>query len=158
MNFTNFIPFLGIFAAYFLLFLEKFSWVQNYVWKDVINTVIFVFIYQTFFIFREFCKRTHCPRIVTLALLLFVIIVNVNHAHMSTFVFEVYLWLVLSLLSTGHFTTKIYKKYWLWYNFSVPYLQPDLAENTGNVLSSALFWVWDTDTMYNANKDTITCV
>ena len=45
----------------------------------------------------------------------------------------VYGTLTCSQCSTGHFTTKINWKYRLWYNVSVPYPKPGLAENTGNV-------------------------
>ena len=31
--------------------------------------------------------------------------------------------------ATGHFTTKIIRNYRLWYNVSVPYPNPGLAEN-----------------------------
>ena len=56
--------------------------------------------------------------------------VNVHPAQMSTFVIEVYLWYIGFVLV---FTTKINRKYRLWYNVSVPYPKPGLAENTGNV-------------------------
>ena len=72
MNFTNFYPCWGIFAALRPIFCYFFySWVQKYVWKDVIHTVISAFKKSNIFILREFCKRTYCPPIVTLALLLF---------------------------------------------------------------------------------------
>ena len=76
-EFYKFLSILGhfcCFAAYFLLFFKKISWVQKYAWKDVIHTVILALRKEekNIFILREFCKRTHCPPIVTLALLLFV--------------------------------------------------------------------------------------
>ena len=41
-------------------------------WKNVIHTVILAFKKKPKnFVLREFCKRTHCPPVVTLALLLF---------------------------------------------------------------------------------------
>ena len=63
---------LGHFCCFrdkFLICLQYFPGVQ-YVQKDVIHTVILK--KSNIFILREFCKRTHCPLIVTLALLLFV--------------------------------------------------------------------------------------
>ena len=53
--------------------------------------------------------------------------VNVHHAQMSTFVC---LWYIGFVTVS---TTKINRKYRLWYNVSVPYPKPGLAENTGNV-------------------------
>ena len=55
---------------------------------------------------------------------------DVHHARMSTFVIEVCLWCI-GLVTVS--TTKINIKCRLWYNVSVPYPKPDLAENTGNV-------------------------
>ena len=49
---------------------------------------------------------------------------------MSTFVIEVCLWYI-GLVTVR--TNKMYLKYRLWYNVSVPYPKPGLAENTGNV-------------------------
>ena len=53
--------------------------------------------------------------------------VNVHHVQMSTFVC---LWYI-SFVTIS--TTKINRKYRLWYNVSVPYPKPGLAENTRNV-------------------------
>ena len=48
-----------------------FSWVQKYVRKDVIHTIILALKNKSnIFILREYCKRTNCTFIVTLALLL----------------------------------------------------------------------------------------
>ena len=53
--------------------------------------------------------------------------VNVHPVQMSTFVC---LWCIGFVTVR---TTKINRKYRLWYNVSVPYPKPGLAENTGNV-------------------------
>ena len=74
MNFTNYCPFLGILLLYdlvsniFTIFfrgsevcLEKCDSCGNLGYEKTKD-----------FILREICKRTHCPPIVTLALLLFI--------------------------------------------------------------------------------------
>ena len=61
--------------------------------------------------------------------------VDVHHAHMSTFVLEVCL-LYIGFVTVS--TTKINRKYRLWYNVSVLYPKPGLAENTGNVELGAM--------------------
>ena len=74
------LPFLKIhFGAFLLLyglvsniFTFFFSWVQKYVWKDVIHMVVWLFKKIKQLYLREFCKRTHCPPSVILALLLFI--------------------------------------------------------------------------------------
>ena len=53
--------------------------------------------------------------------------VNVHHVQISTFVC---LWYIGFVTVS---TTKINRKYRLWYNVSVPYPKPGLTENTGNV-------------------------
>ena len=62
----------GCYAALVLIFLPFLSGVQKYVWKDVIHTVILALKKSNIFILRKFCKRIHCPPIVTLDLLLFI--------------------------------------------------------------------------------------
>ena len=42
------------------------------VWKHVNHTVFLALKQSNIFILKDFCKRTHCPPIVTLALLLFI--------------------------------------------------------------------------------------
>ena len=56
----------------FLIFLQFFSGVMKYFWKDVVCMAILALQKEiTTFILRTIHKRTHCPSIVTLALLLF---------------------------------------------------------------------------------------
>ena len=62
-----------------------------------------------------------------LASFTWVTFVNVHPVQMSTFVCIWYIGFVTVR------TTKINRKYRLWYNVSVPYPKPGLAENTGNV-------------------------
>ena len=65
---------------------------------------------------------------------------DVHHAQMSTIVIEVCLWYIgFVLLFNSSFHQKINRKHQLWYNVSVPYPKPGLAENTGNIeLGAAL--------------------
>ena len=76
-EFNHFLSVFGHFCCFgvlFLIFLQCFSGIQKQAWKDVIHTVILA-IYQKNQIknFEEkfVKKKTHCPSIVTLALLLF---------------------------------------------------------------------------------------
>ena len=61
--------------------------------------------------------------------------VNVHHAQISTFVIEVCLWYIgfVLVFISSLVTFNINRKYRLWYNVSVPYPKPGIAENTGNV-------------------------
>ena len=101
MNFTNFYPFLGIFAAfrpsfyYFYIFLG----VQKYVLKDMYHTVILSIKKKSeIFILREFCKKKTLSFFGTLALLLFLFtfikIINISSSsYISSFSCYSLLWL-----------------------------------------------------------------
>ena len=61
------------FAVQFPIFLQSFSGIQKYAWKDGIYTVILAIEQKIkHFILRDICKITLCPSLVTLALLLFI--------------------------------------------------------------------------------------
>ena len=57
--------------------------------------------------------------------------VDVHHSQMSTFVIDVCLLWCIGVVTVS--TTRIDRKYWLWYNVSIPFPKSGLAENTGNV-------------------------
>ena len=72
---SHFFEHFGAFLLLCCLFshiLTFFSGVQKYFLKDVINTVILSIKKKNMLILRELWKRTHCPPIVTLALLIFI--------------------------------------------------------------------------------------
>ena len=77
--------------------------IKKYAWKNVIHTVFLLFNKKSsIFVLREICKRTCCPSIVNLALLLFY--------HYKYLTLKTYFYCLLCLFIISLVTDK---KYWI---------------------------------------------
>ena len=108
-KFFNFLSIFGHFcclAAQFQIFLQFVSGVKKYDWSNVIHTVVLAYLQKksNIYILREICKRTHCPPIGTLALLLFIFgICDSTRALQSSPILSKKIWKNQEKISKNHF-------------------------------------------------------